>query len=104
MKKHGVIIDMTNNFLVFWPGYYIYIGAISPTTPSQPRLPMETAVVRIEKYITAQKIIKKGLKEDMNNFLQTTNKIFSKKKRQINKSKRKTSIEETSSKKLLLAV
>ena len=99
IKKHEVIIDMTNNFLVFWPGYCIYIGATSPNTLSQPRLPAETAVVRIEKDITPRKMIKRGSKEDMTNFLQTPNKLSSKKRRQINKSKRKTSIAETNSKK-----
>ena len=42
-------------------------------------------------------MIKKGSKENMTNFLQTPNRLFSKKRRQINKSKQKTSIEETSS-------
>ena len=68
MKKHGVIIDMINNFLAFWPGYYTYIGAISPTILSQPRLSAETAVFRIEKDITPQKMIEKGSKKDMTNF------------------------------------
>ena len=37
MRKHGVIIDMTNNFLAFWPGHCTHIGATSSTTLSQPR-------------------------------------------------------------------
>ena len=87
MKKYGVIIDIINDSLAFWSGHYTHIGAISPTTLSQPRLPVETVVIKIEKDITPQKIIKRGLKEDMTNFLQTPNKLFSKKRRQINKSK-----------------
>ena len=102
MKKHRVIIDMTNNFLAFWPGHYIYIGAISPTILSQPRLPAETAVVRIEKDITLQKIIKRGSKEDITDFLQTLNKLSSKKRKQINKSKRNMSIREISSRKVTI--
>ena len=69
MKKHGVIIDMTNNSLAFRPGHCTNIGATFPNTLSQPRLPAEIAVVRIEKDITPQKMIKKGLKEDMTNLL-----------------------------------
>ena len=46
-------------------------------------------------------MIEKGLKEDITDFLQTPNKLSSKKRRQINKSKRKASIEETSSKKAM---
>ena len=52
IKKHGVIIDITNDSLAFWPGHCTHIAATSPNTLSQPRLPAETAVIRIEKYIT----------------------------------------------------
>ena len=97
MKKHGVIIDMTNNFLAFWPGHCTHIGATSLLSP--PSLPTETAAVTIEEDITPQKMIKRGSKEDMTDFLQTPNKLFSKKRRQINKSKRKANIEESSSRK-----
>ena len=45
MKKYRVIIYMTNNFLVFWPSYYTYIGAISPITLNQLGLPIKIAVV-----------------------------------------------------------
>ena len=87
IKKHKVIIDMINDFLAFWPSYCIHIGVISPNTLSQPKLPVETAVMRIKKDITPQKMIKRGSKEDMTDFLQTPNKLSSKKRKQINKSK-----------------
>ena len=104
MKKHEIIIDMTNNFLVFWLSYCIYFKVISYTILSQPRFPAEIAVIRIKKDIISQKIIKRGSKENMTNFLQIPNKFFSKKRRQINKSKWKMSIGKISLKKLLLAV
>ncbi len=69
MKRHGVIIDITNNSLAFWPGHYTHIGATSSTTLSLPSSPTETVVIRIEKAITPQKMIKRGPKEDMTNFL-----------------------------------
>ena len=103
MKKYRVIIDMINDFLAFWPDYCIYIGAISSTTLSQPRLPTEIAAVRIEKNITPQKMMKRRSKKDMTNFLQTPNKLFSKKRRQINKNKRKASLEKTSLKKAIIS-
>ena len=53
MKKYGIIIDIINNFLAFWPGHYIHIGVISPIILSRPRLLVETAVVKIEKNITS---------------------------------------------------
>lgn len=52
MKKHRVIIDMKNDFLDFWPGHCIYVRASRPTILSYPTLPMETAVIRIEKDVT----------------------------------------------------
>ena len=67
MKKHRVIIDMTNNSLVFWPGYYIHIGTIFLL--SSPSFPMEIAAVKIEEDISSQKMIKKNLKKDMTDFL-----------------------------------
>ncbi len=77
MKKHGVIIDMTNDSLAFWPGYCIHIKATSLTTLSPPSLLTETAVVRIEEAITPRKMIKRGSKEDMTDFLQTPDKLSS---------------------------
>ena len=97
MKKHGVIIDMTNNSLAFWPGHCTHIGATSLLSPLS--LPTETAAVMIEEDITPRKMIKRGSKEDMTDFLQIPNKSSSKKRRQINKSKQKASIKESSSRK-----
>ena len=94
MKKQGVILNMTNNFLAFWLGYCTYIGAISLLGPLS--LLMKTIAVKIEKNIISQKMITKSSKKDMTNFLQTPNKLSSKKKRQINKNKQKASIGEIS--------
>ena len=88
---------MTNDFLAFWPSHCIHIEATSLL--SSPSLPTEIAAVTIEEDITPRKMIKRGSKEDMTDFLQTPNKLSSKKRRQINKSKRKASIEESSSRK-----
>ena len=103
IKKLRVIIDITNNFLAFWPSHRTHIRATSLNILCQFRLPAKTAVIRIEKDITPQKIIKRGSKKDMNDFLEMSNKLFSKKKRQINKSKRKISIEEINSKKATIS-
>ena len=66
-------------------------------------MPTEIAVVRIEKVVTSQKIIKKGLKENITNFLQTPNKLSNKKRRQINQSNWKASLEKTSFKKAIIS-
>ena len=57
IKKHGVIIDITNNYLVSWPSYYTYIKAFLFIILSQLILLIKTIVVRIKKNITLQKII-----------------------------------------------
>lgn len=85
---------MMNNSLVFWLGYCKYIGANFHLSPSS--LPTKTATIIIKDDITPRKIIKRGLKEDMTHFLQMPNKLFSKKRKQINQSKRKANIREIS--------
>ena len=60
MKKHEVIMDMTNNFLTFWPSHYTNIRASFLNRLDKPRLSLKTAVIMIEKDITPQKTIKKG--------------------------------------------
>lgn len=87
MKKYEIIINMKNNSVAFWHDHYIYIRVASLTILNQLRLLIEIIAVRIWKNITPQKIEKTGLIVDMNDFLQTINKLFSKNKRQINKSK-----------------
>ena len=48
-------------------------------------------------------MIIRGLKEDITDFLQMPNKLFNKKRKQINKNKRKINIKETSSKKATIS-
>ena len=92
---------MTNNFLAFWLGHCTHIGATFLLSP--PNLPSETAAITIEEDITPRKMIKRGSKEDMTDFLQTPNKLSSKKRGQINKSKRKASIRKTSPRKATIS-
>ena len=56
-----------DNFLAFWPGYYIYIGAISQLSP--PSLLTKIVAVKIKEDIIPQKMMKRGLKKDMTDFL-----------------------------------
>ena len=67
MKKYEVIIDMTNNSLAFWPSHCTHIEAIFLL--SLLNLPMKIAAVKIEEDIIPRKMIKKGLKKDMTDFL-----------------------------------
>lgn len=54
---------MTNNFLAFWPGHYIYIEVSLLFISNQLTLPMKIAIIKIEKDITPLKIIKKSQKK-----------------------------------------
>lgn len=51
MKKHEIIVDITNNFLTFLPSYYIYNRVAFFTTLSQLRLHMEIVTFGIVKDI-----------------------------------------------------
>lgn len=57
------------------------------------------AVIGIEEIIAPQKMIKRGVKEDISNFLQNRKKLHVKRRRQVNTIKWKACLEETSSRK-----
>ena len=78
MKKYRVIINITNNFLAFWPGYYTDIRATFLL--SLLSLPTKIVAIKIKKNLISQKIIKKDSKKNMTNFLQSLNKLSNKKK------------------------
>ena len=101
IKKHGIIIDIINNFLAFWPEHCIYIRATFLLSLSS--LFTKIVAIKIEEDITFEKMIKKGLKKDMIDFLQMLNKLSSNKKRQINKNKHKISMGESSLRKATIS-
>ena len=70
------MIDIINNFLAFWPSYYIHIGATFIL--SLPSFSTEITTFRIEENIIPLKMIKKGSK-NITDFLQISNKLSSKK-------------------------
>lgn len=55
---------------------------------------MYRAVSKIAKFVILSKYHKKELKKDINNFLETLNKLSSKKNGQINKVKQKSNLRE----------
>ena len=81
MKNQELIIDITNNFFAFWLGHCIYIRATSHIILNPPSLPIEITIIRIEEAIILQKMIKKSSIENITNFLQMPDKLFSKKRR-----------------------
>ena len=67
IKKHGIIIDIIKNSLVFWPKHYTHIRTIFLLNLSS--LFIEIIAIKIKKKFISQKIIKKGLKDDIIYFL-----------------------------------
>lgn len=66
-------------------------------------MPTKIGAVRIKEDMTLWKMIKNGSKKDKTYFLQTRNKLLTKKKRQIYQNKQKASIRETNSRKTTIS-
>ena len=98
MKKYGIIINMINNAIAFWPGYCTYTRVFSPISLDQATLLTEVMPTKIIKDITPNKIIKKGFQENVNDFLKIPDKISKSQKKPINKAKWKLNMGNTSPK------
>lgn len=61
VKNHGVIIDITNNFFTFLSSHFIYIKVFFIIIFHQFILSIKTVIIKIEKDITIQVIIRRGL-------------------------------------------
>lgn len=83
MRKHGILINMTNDSIAFWPGRWSF----TPLTHIQ--VSTEITPARIVDNISPIKIMKKGSTENVGDFLQVSDKKSSKKRRRRNKAKRK---------------
>ena len=74
MKKHGILLNMINNSITFFPGYYTHLGA--PLFPISPKL---EGIERIPKArqqdIFPNRILKRGSDENLDNLLRTSAKI-----------------------------
>ena len=46
MKKHGIIIDITNNAIAFWIGHCIYTRASLSIILNQATLPTEVTLIK----------------------------------------------------------
>lgn len=59
IKKHGIVIDMTNNAIVFGASYYIYTGTSFFIILDQVISVMKIMSTKIKQDILSNKIIKK---------------------------------------------
>ena len=92
MKKHGILLDMINNSITFSPGYCTHLGAPLFPIPLKPE-GMETIPEARQQDIFPNHILKRGSDENLDDFLRIPQKISNKKRRLINASKRKQSMD-----------
>lgn len=74
MKKHGVLLNMINDSIIFSLGYYTYLGA--PLSPIPPKLEgTETIPKARQQDIFSNRILKRGSDENLDDFLRISQKI-----------------------------
>lgn len=88
MNKYGILLDIIDDFILFFLRYHKYLDTSLSLIPLKPK--------RIEKILEAKyknmipkHILKKGSKENLDNFLNIIQKLLNKKRRLINASKQK---------------
>ena len=92
-KKHGALLDMIHDFIIFSPGFCTHLGA--PLSPISPKPIEETRTIseaKQQQNITPNRIFQRGSVENLDNFLKTIEKISKKKRRLANAFKRKLSM------------
>ena len=92
MKKHGILLDMINDSITFSPGYCTHLGAPLFPIPPKPE-GTETIPEARQQDIFPNRILKRGSDENLDDFLRIPQKISNKKRRLINVSKRKQSMD-----------
>ena len=92
MKKHGILLDMINDSITFSPGYCTHLGAPLFPIPPKPE-GTETIPEARQQDIFPNRILKRGSDENLDDFLRTPQKISNKKRRLINTSKQKQSMD-----------
>ena len=91
IKKYGVLLDMINDFITFFPGYCTHLRASLFLIFPKPEETKTIFEVR-QQNIFLNHILKRGLDKNLDDFLRITQKISNKKKQLINASKQKQSI------------
>lgn len=79
MKKYRIILDIINNFITFALGYYMYFGYLLSLIP--PKL-KRIKIISKSKYenMVFNRILVKGLDENLGNFLSIIQKLSNKKR------------------------
>ena len=102
MKKHGILLDMINDFIIFSLGYYTHLGA--PLFPIPPK-PEGTEIIpkARQQDIFLNRILKRGLDENLDDFMKTPQKISNKKRRLISASKQKHNMDKQKPKTIIIS-
>ena len=82
MKKHGVLLDMINNYISFSPRYCSHSGALLVPVPTIPTAETEIIFMATQQDVLPNRILKKGSAEKIDDFLKILEKIS--KKRTVN--------------------
>ena len=79
MKKYRVLLDIINNSITFSPEYCMHLGALLSPIPLKSE-GTETIPEARQQNISPNRILKKGLDDNLDNFLRTLQKISYKKR------------------------
>ena len=78
MKKHGVLLDMINNYISFSPGYYSHPKALLILVPIILTAETEIIFMATQQDILPNRILKRGSADKINDFLKIPKKISKK--------------------------
>ena len=92
IKKHGVLFDMINDSIIFSLRYCTHLGAPLSPIPLKPE-GIEIILEARQEDIFPNRILKRGLDENLDDFLRTSQKTSNKKRRLINVSKQKQNMD-----------
>lgn len=71
MKKHKVLLDLIKDSITFSLGYYMHLGVSLSPIPPKPEGTKTIPKIR-QQDIFLNRILKKGLDENLDNFLKTS--------------------------------
>ncbi len=78
IKKHGVLLDMINNCILFSLEYCSHLKVFLVPIPTMPTAEIEIISIATQQNILPNQILKRGLAEKIDNFLKILEKISKK--------------------------
>ena len=78
MEKHGILLDMINDYISFFPGYCLHSGTPLVSVLTMPTAEIEIISMATQQDVLPNQILKRGSAEKINDFLKITEKISKK--------------------------